>query len=619
MKEFLRNRFAFKRKYILKIHDYKIGPSAIVGSASHKALEVILKGGSIDEGMQAGIDVINKKPDELINWGKTGSREKCVKDFTKAIKSYLEEIDLKYLQENALGVEQVITTFIKHDGVEMGIPAKGVVDLVVRKKNGKIAIIDHKFISSYTNSEEERGDMMLQAMFNYHIVKEEYGEEPEEFVFNECKVSTNKDGKPQVQPYIIKYSEHPEYQSLFAQIYDACTSEISRSDCQYLPNLSDMMDNIETFQNFKANSIGIKAPKVVKHKTEQVEYKEASFVESPVNMVDNKHLTPEEKIKSKLLEFGIAVEMQDTQTGLNIIRYTLKPSRSVRMSVFEKHAKDIAIALKAKSVRIEAPIMGTDLVGIEVPNPVRKFMKLQIDNTSQLEQGTLNIPIGVNVLGETVTKDLANMPHLLIAGATGSGKSVMINVAIQALMAQNEPETMKLVLIDPKRVELARYRNSEHLLAKPIYEISDAIKTLEWLVDEMERRYETLESVDAVNIDEYNEMNPTMAKIVVVIDEFADLMLQADKRAEVSIVRIAQKARAVGIHLILGTQRPSVDVVTGVIKANLPCRIAFRTAQRVDSQVILDQQGAEQLSGKGDMLFLDPSESDLLRLQAYYV
>lgn len=621
LKEFLRNRFMFKRKYILKIYDNQISPSMIVGKAAHKALETILKGGTVDEGMAAGLALIQRQPDEMVKWGKTGSKEQVIKDFTKAVNAYVSEIDLASLAKSAVGVEKTITAYIELNGVKAGVPAKGVMDLIVRKENKRLGIIDHKFVRSYTDGKDERGDMMIQAMFNFHLVKAEYGEDPEEFIFNECRPSTNRNGDAQVQPYVIRYADHPEYFSVFAELYDACTAEIAKPDCLYLPNFSDMMDNVETFQNFKAQSVGIKAPIMVQHKTKVAKFAEKNYTPSPTDLVDNKHLTDEEKIRVKLQEFGIAVEMQKTHRGLNIIRYTLKPSRGTRMSSFEKHAKDIQIALQAKSVRVDAPIMGTNLVGIEVPNPKREFIKLELDKFGKTSEcGTLQIPIGVNVMGEWINRDLSEMPHLLVAGATGSGKSVMINVAIQALIQQNTAEQMKLVLIDPKRVELSRYKNDPHVMAKPIYEIDEAVKTLRWLVDEMERRYNLLENVGAVKIDDYNQMNPPLSKIVVVIDEFADLMLQADNEmAEKCIVRIAQKSRAVGIHLILGTQRPSVDVVTGVIKANLPCRIAFRTAQRVDSQVILDVAGAEQLSGKGDCLFLDPHSSEIMRLQSFYV
>jgi len=622
MKEFLRNRFMFKRRYILKIYDFTKSPAMIVGSASHKALEVLLKGGTETEATEAGLLVINRVQEEEVNWGKTGSREKVIKTFTQAFQDYISEVDISKLRGQALGIEQVITAEIECEGIKMALPAKAVLDLVYRNDDGKLTILDHKFVSTYTDGETENGGLMLQAMFYYHTVKAEYGEAPVEMIFNECKVSKNKNGDGQVQPYVIKYEEHPEYFKLFTRIYDSCTVELSKPDIQFLPNLSDLMDAKDTLKHYSAGITGTERPTAIQHKTKDVQIVEKNFVPSGTDIVDNAHLTNEEKIRMKLLEFGIAVEMQQTYQGLNIIKYTLKPSRGTKMSQFEKFGKDIAIALQCKYVRIEAPIMGTNLIGIEIPNPERKFLSLKDAQyeTAEALQGTLRIPIGVNVLGEVVVRDLSEMPHLLIAGATGSGKSVMINVAIQSLVAQNNPMQMKLVLIDPKRVELARYKTNPNLLVKPIYETEEATKALQWLIEEMEDRYNKLESVGAVNLAEYNRMNPPLPKIVIVVDEFADLMLQSkDNLAETAIVRIAQKARAVGIHLILGTQRPSVDVVTGVIKANLPSRIAFATAQRVDSQVILDQSGAEQLSGKGDCLFLDPSSRELLRLQALFV
>jgi S-DNA-T family DNA segregation ATPase FtsK/SpoIIIE len=313
--------------------------------------------------------------------------------------------------------------------------------------------------------------------------------------------------------------------------------------------------------------------------------------------------------------------MQETYKGASVIQYTLKPSRGLKMSSFEKHDKDLALVLKAKSIRIQAPIMGTDLVGVEVPNPKRAVIKLPDEIERIVETpGTLTIPIGVDVYGRIITKDLADMPHLLIAGATGSGKSVMINVVIRSLVEQNTPEALKLVLIDPKRVELSQFKNLPNLLAPVIYDEKKATTTLNWLVEEMEIRYDRLEKAGYRGITDYNANNANkMSKIVVVIDEFADLILQSDgNETEKAVIRLAQKARAIGIHIVLGTQRPSVDVVTGLIKANFPTRIAFMTSSRMDSQVILDQAGAEELIGKGDMLFLDPTVRGLQRLQGFY-
>ena len=270
--------------------------------------------------------------------------------------------------------------------------------------------------------------------------------------------------------------------------------------------------------------------------------------------------------------------------------------------------------------------MGTDRVGIEVPNEDRQDIPFFIEGAPSeklgLEDGTLNIPIGVDVYGKTIIKDLADMPHLLIAGSTGSGKSVMLNTILHSLLTQNTPEQLNLVLIDPKRVELTSFADYPHVLSRIIHKHEEAIKALSWLIKEMDERYEKLQKAKKKGIKEYNEdYTDKIPRLVVVIDEFASLILTKERGeaslAEIMIVRLAQEGRAAGIHLVIATQRPSVDVVTGLIKANLPTRICFMTTSKIDSKIVLDQGGAEELVGKGDMLFMNPSIKGLKRLQGF--
>lgn len=614
MMMFLRNPFGFKKQYILKIYDYKQSPSAIVGKAAHKALEFYLKGNDVHTAAEAGMAVINSVRDDDVEWGKTGSREKVIQDFTKAFNGYIGEFKVR---GEILGIEKSLTNFINYNGQELAIPIKSITDLIERTSEG-IEITDHKFVSYFTDSEEDKGMYAIQAMFNYLNCQAEYGEAPVKMHFNEYRISANKNGDAQLQPYTIDFRKSQHYFEVFFNLYNDCTREITRPDKVYLPNFQDMFGGSDTFKDYSAQLITVENPIVVQHKTGDFKFVEKAFVSAPVNIVDNQYLAEEEKVRIKLLEFGIPVEMQETFNGSSIIKYTLKASRGVKMSQFNKHEKDLAIALKAKNIRIEAPIMGTDLVGIEVPNPNRKTVEW---SEEMLEDETTMIPIGVDVYGNSVKKDLADMPHLLVAGATGSGKSVMINVIIKSLITQMTSDRLKLVLIDPKRVEMSQYKGDSHLLTDPIYETGDAKRALKWLVEEMEDRYGKLERAMAKDIRKYNENSTSrLPYIVVVIDEFADLMLASEEHnPETEIVRIAQKARAVGIHLIIGTQRPSVDVITGLIKANVPTRIAFMTSSKIDSQVILDQAGAEELTGRGDMLFLDPHTKGLQRLQGYYL
>lgn len=617
-----------------------MSPSGVVGQAAHKAVEVYLKGecsdvnGAIDEGLK----VIDSYSDVAIEYGKTGSREKMVKDYTNAVNFYFEDIP-DWDKREILHVEEGFTQVIHDDeGNEMPLPAKCYTDVVwksTKKKEfvgksypkGSLFIEDHKFVRSFSDLEETDPTKLRQAFFNFLIVREELKEEPVAILYRETKLSKNKDGSPQSQYYVIDFNEVRGELVAFFQLYIDCTNYIMREDAIYLPNPSDMFDGKDSWLSYRDNLITADAPKVV-HKTKaETKIVEKIYQESAPAKIENRNLEPEEKIRLKLQEFAIPVKMEETHRNSSVVMYTLKPSRGVRMSSIEKHAKDIAIALEAKSIRVQAPIMGTDKVGIEVPNENRKTIPFFTDGVPDekvgLEQGTLNIPIGIDVYGNTVIKDLREMPHLLIAGSTGSGKSVMLNVILHSLIKQNTPEELNLVLIDPKRVELMAFADEPHVLSKIIHTHSAAIKALKWLVEEMDERYETLQGAKYRNIDDYNkDQVKQIPKLVVVIDEFASLILTKSvgepSLAELMIVRLAQEGRAAGIHLVIATQRPSVDVVTGLIKANLPTRIAFMTSSRTDSQIVMDVAGAEELVGKGDMLFLDPSKRGLQRLQGYY-
>ncbi|HET9174113.1 MAG TPA: DNA translocase FtsK 4TM domain-containing protein [Candidatus Saccharimonadales bacterium] len=307
--------------------------------------------------------------------------------------------------------------------------------------------------------------------------------------------------------------------------------------------------------------------------------------------------------------FNIEVEMEGANIGPRVTQYTLKPPTGVKLTKITALENNLALDLAATSIRMEAPIPGKRAVGIEVPNlkgaTVRLSSILTAPQWQQLSS-PLGIAIGKDISGAAVAADLAKMPHLLVAGQTGSGKSVMINTILTSLLYRNSPADLKLILVDPKTVEMAPYADIPHLLTPVITEPEKCISALKWAVAEMERRYRALAEIQKRNIVEYNAVKKDegMPYIVIVIDELADLMMMAARDVEALIVRIAQKARAVGIHLVLATQRPSVDVITGLIKANVPARIAFTTASGVDSKTIIDGVGAEKLLGQGDMLFL---------------
>jgi DNA segregation ATPase FtsK/SpoIIIE, S-DNA-T family len=314
-------------------------------------------------------------------------------------------------------------------------------------------------------------------------------------------------------------------------------------------------------------------------------------------------------IRDTFANFNIDVEMEGANIGPRVTQYTLKPPAGAKLTKITALADNLALDLAAHSIRMEAPIPGKRAVGIEVPNVKSATVRtssILLSKEWQEQSGPLSFAIGKDISGTPIVADLARMPHILVAGQTGSGKSVMINTILTSLLYRNSPADLKLILVDPKQVELKPYDDIPHLLTPVITEPEKCISALKWAVAEMERRYKALSEVNKRNIHEYNNLKQEegMPYIVIVIDELADLMMMAARDVEALIVRIAQKARAVGIHLVLATQRPSVDVITGLIKANVPARIAFTTASQVDSRTIIDQMGAEKLLGQGDMLLL---------------
>ncbi|MFT8324708.1 DNA translocase FtsK [Oenococcus sicerae] len=336
-------------------------------------------------------------------------------------------------------------------------------------------------------------------------------------------------------------------------------------------------------------------------------------------------------VRDTLKSFNIDTQVSSVSLGPTVTQYELKPARGVKVSTIANRSDDLALALSAKSIRIEAPIPGKPFVGVEVPNEVQATVGFSdiIEHSKFNPKHPLTVPLGRDVNNEVISADLAAMPHLLIAGATGSGKSVAINGIISSLLMRLKPNEVKLMMVDPKRVELSMYNDLPHLLVPVISEPRKAARGLQKAVKEMERRYELFADHGVRNIDGWNQKvedynktkgnaMPKMPYIVIIVDELADLMMTAKGDVETAIVRIAQMGRAAGVHLILATQRPSVDVITGLIKANVPSRIAFAVSSGIDSRTILDQNGAEKLLGKGDMLFA-PVGKEPTRIQGAFI
>ncbi len=342
-----------------------------------------------------------------------------------------------------------------------------------------------------------------------------------------------------------------------------------------------------------------------------------------------------ETIEETLAAFGIPAEVVEWNSGPAVTQFGVEPGfvekngrrYKIRVSKILSLQNDLALALAAAPIRIEAPVPGRSIIGIEVPNKDKSIVGLRDILASERFdklRSPLKLGLGRDVSGGPVVADLTRMPHLLIAGSTNSGKSVCLNAIIVSLLYQHTADSLRLLLIDPKRVELTKYNGLPHLIAPVVVDTSKVVSALRWLIREMDTRYKTFAEVGVRNLTEYNKRakkrrDERMPMIVMVIDELADLMLAAPEDVERSICRLAQMARATGIHLIVATQRPSVDVVTGLIKANFPARISFAVSSQIDSRVILDTPGAEKLLGKGDMLFMAPDASKLQRIQGSYV
>ena len=331
-------------------------------------------------------------------------------------------------------------------------------------------------------------------------------------------------------------------------------------------------------------------------------------------------------IEATLESFGIKAKVVEANCGPAVTQYALEISLGTKLTKITALANDLALALAAPTgqIRIEAPIPGRSLVGVEIPNKSAEIVGLKtILSSEQMRKhkSKLAVALGLDVSGKPLIVDIARMPHILVAGATGSGKSVCINVFLSSLLFRATPQEVKLILVDPKRVELTGYNGIPHLLTPVIVEPEKVVSALKWATAEMDRRYKTLAEVGVKNIEGYNELAgfQAMPYIVIVIDELADIMLFAPADVEESVTRIAQMARAVGMHLVLATQRPSVDVITGLIKANIPTRLAFNVSSMTDSRVVIDMPGAEKLLGRGDMLYIPPEQSKPSRIQGAFV
>jgi S-DNA-T family DNA segregation ATPase FtsK/SpoIIIE len=349
------------------------------------------------------------------------------------------------------------------------------------------------------------------------------------------------------------------------------------------------------------------------------------------NGADEENLRMQSKLlEKKLADFGVNGEVVAVTPGPVVTTFEYEPAPGVKINKVVNLTDDLALTLRATSIRVVAPIPGKAVIGIEIPNLVRetvKFKEIVVSGAFEKSKSKLAICLGKDIIGDPVVTELDKMPHLLIAGATGSGKSVALNAMICSFLYKSTPEDVRMIIIDPKRIELSIYDGIPHLITPVVKDAKKATHALFWAVREMERRYELLSENHSRNIHQHNSKvkkesgkeGELLPHIVVIIDELADLMMVASRDVEVALTRLAQMARAAGIHLILATQRPSVDVLTGVIKANFPTRLSFQVSSKTDSRTILDTNGAENLLGNGDMLFLPPGTAKIQRIHGAFI
>lgn len=636
--KFSTNPIMFKINYINgDVIDSTRNVSGVIGQAFHRAMEMYYTGLAIaDEqeaikgGLEAGMEFLDKYQEGFIEFSTTvPNKQKAQEIFAFAYNCYVTE--KQHDKEEIIDCELLIETDVdvewRGERLTLPVKLKGYLDKLVRR-DGKLVIKDYKVVRAFSDPEKIDGAKIIQAIQYYLMVFAEYGEAPYSFVFEEIKNTRNRDKSPQIKEYEIVYADNEQFFDFYFRLYDDMTRALN-GEMVYVPNIHTIFDNeVAIISYIHKLDVTEEAAKLMKKLrvesiTELLKQKiqtagsmrqllksaEKKFVSA--KSLNYNDMTNEQKIQTKLMEHGMLVQFDSKVEGCAVDLYRFNPSIGLKMSKLLGYVADIEQVVGVSGVRALAPIPNTSLIGFEVPRAVRTFPDMNV------EPEGFNLAMGVDIMGDVYRFDITKAPHMLIAGATGSGKSVFLNSVLSQLCKLDKVE---LHLFDPKLVELARFANEKNTV-QHYTAIEDIYLALDGLVTEMNERYIALAKAGVRNIEEHGGMKYKF----VVIDEFGDLTvgnksegkLNFSKEINKNILLLAQKARAAGIHLIIATQRPSVDIITGSIKANFPTKVAFRTAKETDSRVLLDASGAEKLLGKGDMLF--SSDQGEIRLQGFNV
>ena len=624
MVQFGSNPILYKIRYVNRDrYDSASSVSSVIGNAFHTAMESFYTSGSIEDSLKAGMEFLQEYNDGFVNYSKTvATKQDAIERFSFLFNSYITTP--KSSDGEVLGCELLIEENVdvewREQTLSLPVKLKGYIDRLVRDADGRLKIVDYKTCQSFSDPDKIDGAKIIQAVLYYFLVYAAYGEAPYSFVYEEVKMTKNRDGSPQVREYEIVYEDNGLYFDFFLRYYEDVIRAMNGEQV-YVPNVYSMFDNevaiVAYIQRLDVPDEVAKRMKLAqvstisdllkvemqntKNMNQLAKAAERMFAEA--KSIDYSNMENHEKIQTKMMEHGLLVQFQSAVEGASVDLYRFTPSMGLKMARIKNYAEDIEQVLGVSGVRVLAPIPNSTMIGFEVPRSTRTFPSVPAGDTFE-------VAIGQNVMGEARRFDIREAPHMLISGASGSGKSVFLNSLIHQL---SQVKNCDLYLMDPKRVELVQHK----AIAKEYCNNIDAIDaTLSKLVREMEQRYKKMEERGVRNIDELGRHRYK----IVIIDEFGDVSAQNIEPEDGpstmdKILRLAQMARAAGIHLVIATQRPSVDVITGTIKANFPVKVAFRAAKATDSRVVLDEQGAEKLLGKGDMLF--QSDEGLERLQGY--